>query len=364
MTLLELGQSLKEKREAAGLSIDDVAARIKVSIRILKNIELGSLDGLPHAVYTKSFIRSFGLLVGYDPEELSKILNTLFPQEAMDESKKDHIMLSKPLNTSPGGGRTVILFLLLLAVLGGLGAGGWYVAKNYGDDILNFIKKPFSAISSPAAPESRRPAESGAEAPPAAPVTPVPAAPAGGQTAPSSFLHSPEPIASGHGSAMAATNPPPYGGPVYNPGTAQSPDRSVAQPQPTLAVAAPVDTAPDSARQEPANPENGAGTDSGGAEQTPDGESVASAPDAPLVVEIPLEHQMIISARRTCWVGATVDGEKLRPFTLKPGQQRTLIYTKNLEMVLGNPTGVTLVHNGKDIGAPTPGERVLRFPKD
>ena len=56
MTLKELGQTLREHREASGLSLDDVAARIKLSTRLLASIEEGATAGMPHAVYTKRFI--------------------------------------------------------------------------------------------------------------------------------------------------------------------------------------------------------------------------------------------------------------------------------------------------------------------
>jgi hypothetical protein len=56
-----------------------VSARIKISGRILRSVEEGSTTGLPHAVYTKSFIRAFGLQVKYDPDELNAALEKLFP---------------------------------------------------------------------------------------------------------------------------------------------------------------------------------------------------------------------------------------------------------------------------------------------
>ena len=90
MTLQELGQAIREKRTATNLSIDDVAGRIKISARILKSIEEGSLIGLPHAVYTKSFIRAFGLMVGYDPAELTKHLDELFPPESLERVEKTY----------------------------------------------------------------------------------------------------------------------------------------------------------------------------------------------------------------------------------------------------------------------------------
>ncbi|MDR1360345.1 MAG: helix-turn-helix domain-containing protein, partial [Deltaproteobacteria bacterium] len=79
MTLAELGQQIRARREEAGLNIEDVAARIKVSSRILLAIEAGAMEALPHVVYTKGFTRSFALVVGLPPEEVAARLEEIFP---------------------------------------------------------------------------------------------------------------------------------------------------------------------------------------------------------------------------------------------------------------------------------------------
>ena len=58
MTLEELGARLREKRIERGFSIEDIAARLKVPPRILKSIEEGCRDELPHTVYICSFVKS------------------------------------------------------------------------------------------------------------------------------------------------------------------------------------------------------------------------------------------------------------------------------------------------------------------
>ena len=57
MTLAELGAQLREERVGQGLMVEDVAARLKIPARILRAIEEGQIDDLPHTVYTRGFIK-------------------------------------------------------------------------------------------------------------------------------------------------------------------------------------------------------------------------------------------------------------------------------------------------------------------
>ena len=50
MTLAELGAKLREAREAKGMSVADVADRLKIPGRILHGVEEAS-DRLPRTVY-------------------------------------------------------------------------------------------------------------------------------------------------------------------------------------------------------------------------------------------------------------------------------------------------------------------------
>ena len=77
MTLEELGARLREKRVEKGYSIEDIAARLKVPPRVLKAIEEGNREALPHTVYIRSFVKSGGALLGIGAEELAGMLAAL-----------------------------------------------------------------------------------------------------------------------------------------------------------------------------------------------------------------------------------------------------------------------------------------------
>jgi len=68
--LTELGNRLKEAREARGLSLDDLQDITKIQKRYLKGIEEGNYDSIPGKFYVRAFIKQYGEAVGLDPESL------------------------------------------------------------------------------------------------------------------------------------------------------------------------------------------------------------------------------------------------------------------------------------------------------
>lgn len=309
MTLQELGQSIREKRTAANISIDEVAGRIKVSGRILKSIEDGSLVGLPHAVYTKSFIRAFGLQVGYNPEELTARLDELFPPESLDETRNEPGPRTRTLPVSSDHGRNIVILLMLLLLLGGLAAGGWYVAKNYGDMILNLVKTPFSAITSPSTSSRQE------ERPQAVSKFSTPAPKSGGTVSEQTAL---SPAATSLVARAAGTDPQPH-----------SPGESL------QTALQPVSTTPSA----PAPAGVGA-SGSGGAAAN----SASARADE--------KNRLQIVAEQPCWISSRVDGVKGREYTMQPKDSLVFTYANSLEVTFGNAGGVTMVHNGRDVGKP------------
>lgn len=335
MTLQELGQAIREKREAAGMSIDDVAARIKISSRILKSIEEGSLLGLPHAVYTKSFIRAFGQLVGFNPEELNAHLEELFPPESLDETSSEPSFRATPAMSYPGAGKRFAVLLGLLLILVGIGVGGWYVVANYGDDIVELVKKPFSAIRSTGG-ESQEPA-------------PVPAGTTSGSAVSNNTLSSLIQPQSGRPAppVPTASTPPPEG--------ARSGLSGEAAPRSASPALAGVD-AFEEARRPAAM-----------ASETPQAaQTNAAKPSSENAPALETPGEVRIVAQQQCWISSVADGVKGRAFTMRPNDTLVLNYTRELEVTIGNSAGVSIQHNGKAIHSPGGAWQaiVMRFPSE
>ncbi len=144
MTLQELGQEIRAQREEQGFSVDDMAQVVKISARTLRAIEEGNLNALPHTVYAKGFIRSYGLVLRMDGDELNSRLEKVFPSEMFDDAKPEPGPVYRAEPTPGGPGRFMAVLIVLVLVAAAVG-GGWYVAVNHGDDLIRLIKQPFSA---------------------------------------------------------------------------------------------------------------------------------------------------------------------------------------------------------------------------
>lgn len=68
LPLTELGNRLKEAREAKGLSLDDLQNITKIQKRYLKGIEEGNYDSIPGKFYVRAFIKQYSEAVDLDPE--------------------------------------------------------------------------------------------------------------------------------------------------------------------------------------------------------------------------------------------------------------------------------------------------------
>ena len=298
MTFEELGQALKAGREAKGLSLEDVAEKIKVSARILRHIEEGNRASLPHAVYTRGFILSYAGVIDIPQNELLSALNTHLPNA--DEA----CSVPQPLPVYPKSSNfysRVAVLVVVILVLAGLLAGGWFIYDRHGKTIIDFVKSPFSALtSSEPASETSVPV-----------VSPV----AEGETGAGFFLG---------GNATASATTPVQAEPANasfsaNASGVNAASTAEASPEPAPAVPIGQGGAPET------------GTNTGSAEF-----SVAG------------ERQVHLQATARCWVRSQADGGLGHEFTMKPGESTVLPYKARLKLTLGNPAGVKIKDNGKE----------------
>ncbi|MDM5235436.1 helix-turn-helix domain-containing protein [Bacillus cereus] len=83
--MTELGQKLKEVREAKGLSIDQLHEITKIQKRHLIAIEEGNYDVLPGAFYARAFIKQYADAIGLNGEELLVEYQSTIPQSEKRE---------------------------------------------------------------------------------------------------------------------------------------------------------------------------------------------------------------------------------------------------------------------------------------
>jgi cytoskeleton protein RodZ len=66
----KVGHTLREAREVAGFTLEDVAAEVKIKLTYLKAIEEGRYGDLPARTYAVGFVRTYAQALGLQSEEL------------------------------------------------------------------------------------------------------------------------------------------------------------------------------------------------------------------------------------------------------------------------------------------------------
>ncbi|OJZ17909.1 MAG: helix-turn-helix domain-containing protein [Thiobacillus sp. 65-29] len=65
-----VGQTLRDAREAQGLGVDDVAARLRLMRRQIEAMEADDFDSLGQPVFARGFVRNYARLLGLAPDPL------------------------------------------------------------------------------------------------------------------------------------------------------------------------------------------------------------------------------------------------------------------------------------------------------
>lgn len=114
-----IGGRLRAAREAAQLSVDEVANALKFSPRQIDALEMDDFASLPGSTIVRGFIRSYARLLRLEPEGLLSQLEAVLPSAPIDVRPPDNMGIA----SQPRGLRefspvaTVVIVLLLAAAL-------------------------------------------------------------------------------------------------------------------------------------------------------------------------------------------------------------------------------------------------------
>jgi len=81
---VSVGEALRVAREAAGLSLNEVADRLKLSLRQLDAIERDDFEALPGPTFVRGFVRNYARFLEIDSGPLMEALDGHFPSAARD----------------------------------------------------------------------------------------------------------------------------------------------------------------------------------------------------------------------------------------------------------------------------------------
>lgn len=140
--MTELGNRLKEAREAKGYSLDDLQTITKIQKRYLQGIEEGDYSKMPGKFYVRAFIKQYAEAVGIDPEELFDHYKQDIPT-AHHEELPQQLSRVKTRKAIPTGNSKVLDLLpkLLIGVfiIGAIALLYYFLQQNAGNDADNQV---------------------------------------------------------------------------------------------------------------------------------------------------------------------------------------------------------------------------------
>lgn len=193
---ISVGEALRAGREAAGLSLNEVAERLKLSMRQLEAIERDDFGALPGATFVRGFVRNYARFLEIDPAPLMEALDVHFPSAVSEVANlaRDEAAVEREDEGEKTGGQGRWMVVLLVGVV--LGATGLW--------IFGHRAEPSSADQAPVV--SPQTASDLAAAASSVPVvaTPVPGAASAPAVKPASAPVASAPVAARDASAAAA----------------------------------------------------------------------------------------------------------------------------------------------------------------
>ncbi len=289
-SLSRCGGVLKTEREKQGLSIHDVASKLKISGRQIESIEADQFALLPEATIVRGFIRNYAKLLKIQAEPLLDAYSVLVP------TKEPLAFMLKPSSTmkvggykKPKTGRYVTVALLLLLAL-----GAWFFYQSY-------IQKPSPTLPT----EDVETIES----------LPQPALPAAERQEQSIDLTLPAPEATDVAPAETTVNP--ASSSEITPAAANASLDNTVAPSSSLVEAKPAD-----ANIAEANP---------------------FEPDAGMA-------KLEFNANQETWISVVdANGKQLYNKTIFAGSRESFNAKPPINVVIGNASGVAMIINNKPL---------------
>lgn len=117
------GDKLRMAREAMKASIDDIAARTRVPVRLLTALEKGDYKSLPGSTYCIGFSRAYARAVGLDEVQISREVRAeLEEQNAISGTRYEAFEPADPARVPP---RYLAWTAIALALILAVGYGIW-----------------------------------------------------------------------------------------------------------------------------------------------------------------------------------------------------------------------------------------------
>ncbi len=114
------GENLRREREMRGVTLEEISAATKISVRFLECVENEDFSKLPGGIFTRSFIRSYARYLGLDDEALLAEYQQLTRDHDEPDISHWSALRSRPTEKKPTRlGRLALPVAVLLLLVAG-----------------------------------------------------------------------------------------------------------------------------------------------------------------------------------------------------------------------------------------------------
>lgn len=120
------GEHLRREREMRGVSLEEISAATRISVKFLEALENEQWEQLPGGIFNRGFIRSIAKFLGMDEDGL-------VAEYALETQERPEIAVwtKEPVKPRPNWLGIFATMVVIAAVI----AGGWYIRRAYGERI-------------------------------------------------------------------------------------------------------------------------------------------------------------------------------------------------------------------------------------
>lgn len=119
--VLTFGEELRRERLIREVSLEEISAATKISVRLLTALEASDLSKLPAPVFTRGFIRSYARHLGLDPDEMvNAYLADLAPDRPREGGVRKSGKRSRFLRGRRAAASTIVVSVTAILILLGL----------------------------------------------------------------------------------------------------------------------------------------------------------------------------------------------------------------------------------------------------
>jgi cytoskeleton protein RodZ len=176
-----VGATLKQHRDAKKLTIQEVAARMRLDPRVIESLESDDFAALPAALYVRGYLRGYAKVLSLDPEALI----ATYDGGSSDEPPRIVPELRHPTqrtsNDRPVKAVTYLLTLTLVLLVAAWWQSSFIVTEREEAPLVEppppGLSYPITVVRHPEGPFFRAPVEAPAADEPVPPAAPDPAVP-------------------------------------------------------------------------------------------------------------------------------------------------------------------------------------------